>query len=285
MDCVTRLRQRGFQGYVHLKIMPGASDAAVEAAMAVATRVSINLEAPSARRLSRLTSTKSFQEILDKLRRIRALQAAHPRWVPAGQVTQFVVGGAGESDAEILDVVARLYRELGLKRVYYSAFTPVPGTALEGRAPTPPLREHRLYQADWLLRDYGFQREELVLDPDGNLPLAADPKLAWALHHPERFPVEVNTVPERELLRVPGIGPLSARRIVALRRTARIRSLRDLSRLGVAVSRARGFLLLDGKAPAPPVGERRQLRLPWEEDREGSGKPLGPEPALPRSVY
>src|SRR5690606_11422142 len=128
---------------------------------------------------------------------------------PAGQTTQFVVGAAGESDQEILSTTARLYGEVNLKRAYFSAFQPVPGTPLDGLSPTPAWREHRLYQADWLLRFYGFGFGDLIFDTTGNLPRAADPKLTYARAHPEEFPVEVNRAPRQELLRVPGLGPRS----------------------------------------------------------------------------
>lgn len=237
----------GFTGYVHLKILPGAERAAVERAAQLAHRVSVNLEAPNAERLSRLSASKRFEEdILQRMRWAREFMVAEGT-TSAGQTTQFVVGSADETDREILLTTARLYHELRLQRAYFSAFQPVPGTPLENRPPTPPLREHRLYQCDFLLRSYGFEYEELVFDRAGNLPLATDPKQLWAQHHRELFPLEINRADREELLRVPGIGPRSASRIVALRRGRAFRDLESLRRLGVVIQRAAPFVLLDGK--------------------------------------
>ncbi|MFQ6058783.1 MAG: putative DNA modification/repair radical SAM protein [Anaerolineae bacterium] len=238
-----------FRGYIHLKIMPGASSAAVERAMELATRVSINLEAPNQERLARLAPGKDFEaELLAPL--WRAKEIAQERGLaPAGLTTQFVVGPAGESDQELLSTTQRLYQEFGLARVYFSAFQPVPDTPLENHPPTPPLREHRLYQSDFLFRKYGFTIDELIFDAQGNLPMELDPKTLWAVSHPERFPVEVNRARKEELLRVPGIGPRSAARIVRLRRQGSFRSLGDLRRIGVVIRWAAPFILLDGRRP------------------------------------
>jgi predicted DNA-binding helix-hairpin-helix protein len=177
----------------------------------------------------------------------RLIDASGGRLAPAGQTTQFVVGAAGEPDQEILSTTARLYGELDLKRAYYSAFQPVPGTPLDGREPTPAWREHRLYQADWLLRFYGFGFDELIFDLDGNLPRKADPKMMYAQAHPELFPIEVNRAPREELLRVPGLGPRSVGRILRRRRQGALRELVDLGKAGVVVKRAAPFILLDGR--------------------------------------
>ena len=241
--------QYEFRGYVHLKIMPGASSAAVERAMELATRVSVNLEAPNQERLARLSPGKDFEaELLAPMRRAKEI-AQERGLAPAGLTTQFVVGPAGESDRELLSTTQRLYQELGLARVYYSAFQPVPDTPLEDHFPTPPLREHRLYQSDFLFRKYGFTLDELIFDAQGNLPAEMDPKTLWAVRHPERFPVEVNRASKEELLRVPGIGPRSVSRIVRLRRQGRFRSLGDLRRIGVVTRWAAPFILLDGRRP------------------------------------
>jgi len=169
--------------------------------------------------------------------------------------TQFVVGHAGESDRELLDRAQMLYREVRLARAYYSAFSPIRDTPLESAPPTDPRREFRLYQADWLLRYYGFAAEEIPFQADGNLPENLDPKAAWAQAHPERFPLEVNAAPLPELLRVPGIGPTSARAIVAARRQGRLRELGDLRKLGARADRAAPFVLLGGRRPPyqPPL--------------------------------
>jgi putative DNA modification/repair radical SAM protein len=238
-----------FRGYIHLKIMPGASPAAVERALELATRVSVNLEAPNQERLSRLAPGKDFEaELLAPMRRAREI-AQERGLAPAGMTTQFVVGPAGESDQELLSTTQRLYRELDLARIYYSAFQPVPDTPLENHPSTPPLREHRLYQSDFLFRKYGFALDELIFDAQGNLPTDTDPKTLWAVRHPERFPVEVNRASKEELLRVPGIGPRSAARIVRLRHQGRFRSLGDLRQIGVVTRWAAPFVLLDGRRP------------------------------------
>jgi len=249
----------GFRGYVHLKILPGAEEAEVERATRLAQRVSVNLEAPNPARLAILSGSKRFRE--DLLQRMRWADAYmhEPGAISTGQTTQFVVGAAGETDREILLTTSRLYRELRLARAYFSAFQPVPGTPLEGLPPTPTLREHRLYQSDFLLRQYGFVFDELIFDGEGNLPLTRDPKLLWAQRHPERFPLEINRAEREDLLRVPGIGPRSAGRILAARRERALRDLETLGRLGVTVGRAAPFVLLAGRRP--PV----QLSL-WGEE-------------------
>jgi len=185
-----------------------------------------------------------------------------PGLARAGQITQFVVGASGESDLDLLGTTARLYREIKLRRAYFSAFSPVPDTPLDHVPPVPLLRQHRLYQADWLLRFYGFSVDELAFDDQGLLPLAADPKLAWALRHPECFPLELSTAPPERLLRVPGIGPLSAKRIAQIRRTTAITDLAQLTRLGVAAKRAAPFLLLGGRAPVAAVSRPSRRRIP-----------------------
>jgi putative DNA modification/repair radical SAM protein len=249
---VELVRKRyAFSGYVHLKILPGASFAHVERAVQLATRVSVNLEAPNAERLARIAPHKDFAaNLLQPMHWAKSLiEASDGRLVPAGQTTQFVVGAADESDREILMTTARLYRGMGLARAYFSAFQPVVDTPLEGHPPTPPLREHRLYQSDWLLRQYDFTFEDLIFDEAGNLPREADPKMIWAQVHPERFPIEINRANREELLRVPGLGPRSVARILRLRRQGTFRTLTDLKKMGAVASRAAPFILLDGKRP------------------------------------
>lgn len=270
IDCVELVRRRyQFTGYVHMKMLPGASEAHIERVLQLAQRVSVNLEAPNAARLKVIAPRKSFFEELAEPMRIarRLIDASGGRLAPAGQTTQFVVGAAGEPDREILDTTARLYNELALKRAYFSAFQPVRGTPLEGLEPTPAWREHRLYQADWLLRFYGFRFEDLVFDSQGFLPRRADPKMMWARAHPELFPVEVNRASREELLRVPGLGPRSVERLLRWRRQDTIREVADLGRAGAMTARAAPFLLLDGVRPP------HQLPL-WESswDREFDGK-------------
>jgi len=242
------LRQRyRFPGYLHLKMMPAAGDDAIARAVALADRVSINLEAPTSLHLARLSSSKDLLgDLIGPLRRAQALAAAAGRSV--SRTTQYVVGAAGESDADILGTTARLYREFGLARAYFSAFRPVPDTPLDGVPPEDPLRQHRLYQADFLLRQYRFQVADLPLDERGRLPLRVDPKLAWARAHPESFPVEVNRAGREALLRVPGLGPRTVEALLGARRSGRLRDVADLRRLGPATLRALPWVTIDGRA-------------------------------------
>lgn len=236
-----------FNGYIHLKILPGVTPDYIEQAMRLADRVSVNLEAPDGEKLKRLSIEKDFEN--DLLRSIKYIKnfmekGLKPR---AGYTTQFVVGPAGESDKELILLVERLYKELGLKRAYFSAFQPVKDTPLEDHPPTPLIREHRLYQADFLLREYGFSANELVFNKEGRLYLPVDPKYAWAMNHPEFFPIEINTAEKEKLIRIPGIGPKSANRIIQFRKKEKIRDLETLKGLGVVIKRAKDFILLDGK--------------------------------------
>jgi predicted DNA-binding helix-hairpin-helix protein len=243
-------RKHEFRGYVHLKLMPGAEPAAVERALQLADRVSVNLEAPNSDRLARLSSTKQFtEELIAPLRAAQVLMRQQPALARTSMVTQFVVGAADETDREILTTSARLYRELGLARVYYSAFRPIRDTPLENHAPTDPRRELRLYQTDFLLRQYGFTFDELAFDESANLPLHTDPKTHWAQRHPESFPLDVQRADRHELLRVPGLGPKSVARLLALRRTHTFTRLRELELLGADAGRAAPFILLDGREP------------------------------------
>jgi len=240
------LRRRGFRGYIHLKILPGAESGQIEEAMRIATRVSLNLEAPNQERLSTIAPDKDFFELQEKLRLIRRLQDRGLR-PQAGVTTQFVVGAAGERDVEILSTVAELYRSHTLRRTYFSAYRPVPDTPLSS-PPASTLREHRLYQVDFLLRFYGFSLDEISFDENGNLPQLEDPKSVWAHRHPEFFPIEVNKADFEELLRVPGIGLKSAKRIIAVRRHSKLHNGRELQKLGVVMKRAAPFITIDGKA-------------------------------------
>jgi predicted DNA-binding helix-hairpin-helix protein len=244
-------RKYGFPGYIHLKLLPNAEPAQIERAVQLADRVSVNLEAPNPERLARLAPKKDFGTgLLETLRQAaRYIRAGEGRYVRAGQTTQFVVGAAGESDREILNTSQMLYDEIGLARAYYSAFSPVPDTPLESQPPASPLREHRLYQSDFLLRRYGFRMDELIFDEQGHLPLHTDPKTAWAEAHRELFPLELNRAPRELLLRVPGIGPRGARRLLDARRRGTLRSLSDLERLGIASEKAAPYVLLAGRRP------------------------------------
>lgn len=260
-------RKEGYRGYVHIKLLPGAEPAQVEAAARLANRVSINLEVPGDTYLRQLAKEKDFSgDLLPKLMLAgRLLRQARREWHPgrvrpAGTTTQFVVGPSGEKDREILGLVARLEKEELLHHAHFSAFQPVVGTPMEGEQPTPAMREFRLYQAEHLLRQYGFRFEEIPFDPDGNLTLDHDPKTAWALSHVEVFPLDVMTAPHELLLRVPGIGPKAALTLVQARRRSVIRGLEDLKRIGVDTQRAGYFLALRGRRLAPAL-PAHQLRL------------------------
>jgi predicted DNA-binding helix-hairpin-helix protein len=261
------VRRRGFHGYIHVKLLPGIERAQVEAAAALANRVSVNLEAPTDAYVRRLAREKDLSGDLLPTLELAGRLSLEARLDPrpdgprtAGTTTQFVVGAAGERDHEILRLVARLEERRLLHHAHFSSFQPVVGTPMEGAAATVPVRELRLYQAEHLLRRYGFRYDELAFEPDGNLALDRDPKTTWAVRHPEVFPVEITSAPYELLLRVPGVGPRAARALVAVRRTVVVREVRDLRRLGVDTVRAACFLALRGRRlagrPSP-----EQLRL------------------------
>ena len=246
----------GYRGYMHLKIMPGAEREQVVRTMQLADRVSVNLEAPNTKRLAKLAPLKEFtQELIQPLRWVHEIrQNSSPRDAWKGRwpssVTQFVVGGSGETDVELLSTTDYLYRQLRLSRTYFSPFSPVEDTPLENLPPTPLMRQHRLYQSSYLLRDYDFDLEELPFDPSGNLPTNIDPKLAWANSNLSEQPIDLNFADRRDLLRVPGIGPKSAKAILKARRNTRLHAIGDLIKIGVNPKRAAPFILLDGRRPA-----------------------------------
>jgi predicted DNA-binding helix-hairpin-helix protein len=255
------LRERHrFPGYIHVKLVPGGETAQIDRLTALASRVSLNFEAPCGASLSRIAPEKSFSTTLQNFERVRRLvvlereardhgrprDPLHPGGA-SGMTMQFVVGATPDTDRTLLDTISQLRSGGGVDHPHFAAFRPISDTPLEGAPAAPALREHRLYQAAYLLKSYGFTAEEVVYAPSGNLPLALDPKSAWALAHPEWFPVEVTTASYEELVRVPGIGPVAARRIVAQRTNAVIRGLADLRQLGVVTTRAGGFLMLKGR--------------------------------------
>ena len=260
LDAADVMRHKlGFRGYIHLKIMPGAERSQVERAMQLADRVSINLEAPTDIRLSKLAPHKQFTaELLQPLKwveEIRHTQPGYKGWNGhwPSSVTQFVAGGAGESDLELLTTTDYLYRQLGIRRAYFSPFNPILGTPLENQLPTPVIREHRLYQASFLLRDYGFDLEELTFGLDGRLPVQIDPKLAWAQKNLSEKPIEVNRAERFTLMRIPGIGPKGAEAIMKARRQAKIRDVTSLRKIGISAEQAAPYLLFDGRrAPYQP---------------------------------
>jgi predicted DNA-binding helix-hairpin-helix protein len=256
LDAAALLRHHyHFRGYLHLKIMPGAEQAQVERAMQLADRLSINLEAPNPRRLQPLAPQKQFEaELLQPLRWVEEVRQTQParfgwdgRW--PSTVTQFVVGAVQESDLEILTTTHFLMTKLHLRRTYYSAFSPVQDTPLENQAAEDPLREHRLYQASFLFRDYGFDLEEMPFTAAGNLPLDVDPKRGWAEINLKDDPVEVNRADQETLLRVPGIGPKSANTILTARRQGTLRSLHELQSIGIRTKGMEPYVLLNGRRP------------------------------------
>ncbi|MEE4112454.1 MAG: putative DNA modification/repair radical SAM protein, partial [Desulfobacteraceae bacterium] len=254
---VQMLRGQGFNGYIHLKCVPFASRRLIQQAGQHADRLSVNIELPSEASLMRLAQDKTYASVLTPMGVIRETivetradrkRLRHvPAFAPAGQSTQLIVGASPESDYEILNLADRLYRQQTLKRVYYSAYVPVGGS----RKPLPDLvepplrRENRLYQADWLMRLYGFSIDEVIDSASPWLDLTIDPKQAFARRHPERFPVDINTADREMILRVPGIGLKSANRIVHLRQKGRLR-LEHLRQLGAIVTRARPYIRCDG---------------------------------------
>jgi putative DNA modification/repair radical SAM protein len=260
-----------FRGYIHLKTIPDASEELLARAGRHADRLSINIELPTREGLASLAPEKDGAAIKRSMARIRiqiddAKEAARdkgassipgapprrvpaPRFAPAGQSTQMIVGADAACDRTILDTSATLYGAYRLKRVYYSAFSPIPDAAHTLPLAAPPLvREHRLYQADWLMRFYGFAHHEIVADATGMLALDVDPKLAWALAHRERFPVDLNTAPKELMLRVPGLGVRAVKQLLLARRVRRLRAA-DLVQLRVPRAKALPFVVLDDHRP------------------------------------
>ncbi len=256
---VVRLRtQYHFQGYIHVKAIPGANADLVHRTGLYADRMSINLELPTAEGLRMLAPNKNRKKILTPMRMIQALREENqnelmlyrhaPKFVPAGQSTQMIIGATPENDYQILSVAEGLYQKFGLKRVFYSAFVRVNDDAMLPALPGGPplLREHRLYPADFLLRYYGFLAAELLSEERPHFNILLDPKCDWAVRHLEQFPVEINRADYRTLLRVPGIGVKSARRIIRARKSASL-GFDDLKKIGVVLKRALYFITCGGK--------------------------------------
>lgn len=256
-------REYNFQGYIHVKAIPGANQELIKRVGFLADRMSVNLELPTAESLKLLAPHKTRKSILTPMRLVQNRMAENkqeivayrnaPRFVPAGQSTQMIIGATPETDYQIIKVAESLYQKFELKRVFYSAFVHVnedkalPAKTDEG---PPLLREHRLYQADWLLRYYHFQADELLSDKYPNFNVLFDPKCNWALKHLEQFPVEINRAEYRVLLRVPGLGYKSAARIVKARRLGTL-DFTDLKKMGVVLKRAMYFITCNGKMMYP----------------------------------
>jgi putative DNA modification/repair radical SAM protein len=263
-------QEHAFRGYIHLKTIPDADEALIAEAGRWADRLSINIELPTEAGVQKLAPEKDVRAIRRSMGRLRTrieeakAERNAPRFAPAGQSTQMIVGADGADDAAILGTSANLYGSYRLKRVYYSAFSPIPDASRAlPLAPPPLMREHRLYQADWLLRFYGFAVQEIV-EGGGMLPLDIDPKLAWALRHREKFPLDLNRAPREDLLRVPGLGKKAVDRLLVARRYRTIRT-DDLARLRVSLAKLLPFVVLPDHRP-------RGLDAPGLEAR------LRPEP-------
>ena len=260
----TLRQEHGFRGYIHLKTIPEADPWLIEQAGLWADRLSINVELPTVAGLARLAPEKSGTTIATAMGQMHEsiAQAREERrhFAPAGQSTQMIVGADDATDANVLETSATLYRSFAMKRVYYSAFSPIPEASAQLPLKPPPLqRESRLYQADWLLRFYGFSVEEIAGGGEnGMLSLDIDPKLAWALKNRHRFPVDINTADREMLLRVPGLGSRAVDRIVSTRRHVSLR-LEDLGRLTTGLRRARPFLIAADHSPAR-LDDRLDLR-------------------------
>jgi putative DNA modification/repair radical SAM protein len=272
------LREReGFNGYIHLKIIPGASDELTAQAARYADRLSVNLEIPSEQGLKHVAPEKSYQDAFDPMNRLRdgiaehteetqaarktPLRKAPKLFAPAGQTTQLVVGATPENDRQVLTLADGLYEQQKLKRVYYSGFVPIsPDPRVPQERTAPLVREHRLYQADWLLRFYGFGVDEIVTPEEPDLDVGVDPKAGYALRHPWLFPVDVNAAPYEMIVRIPGVGVRSARRIVSARRHAPLR-WEHLQKMGVVMKRAQYFLTVGAHKPRLLEHDPNQVRL------------------------
>lgn len=273
-----------FEGYIHVKAIPGASPVLIEKTGYLADRMSVNLELPTAEGLRKLAPHKSRRTILAPMRQIQTMRQENQydltvyrqssRFVPAGQSTQMIIGATSENDLQIISVTESLYQKFQIKRVFYSAFVQVnEDAALPALPGGPPLlREHRLYQADWLMRFYGFEASELLSEKRPNFNIFLDPKSDWAIGHLEQFPVEVTTADYHTLLRVPGIGVKSAKRIVKARRYGTL-SFDGLKKMGVVLKRAVYFITCGGRMYYPVrmeedaivrnllVGEKKDVRI------------------------
>lgn len=248
------LRHRyDFKGYMHLKIIPGASDAAIEEAISLASAVSLNIESPGKKRFALLSNKKDYErDIIRPLKFISRLTEKGNRYSNVKCTTQFIVGASDETDSEIIDYTFGLYNRLHFQRVYFSAYQKglgnpdIPGEKVSNSDPEQSfLREHRLYQTDFLIRKYGFTKQDILLDGHGNLRIDKDPKQVWADNHPEYYPVRVNTADREILLRVPGFGPHTVNNILKMRRYRRINSLNDIGLKGKRLQKVKRYVIFD----------------------------------------
>ena len=239
-----------FKGYIHLKIIPGASDAAIEEAVSLASAVSLNIETPGEKNLAKLSNKKRYiEDIIEPIKLISRLTSRGSRYEKVRQTTQFIVGAAGEHDSEIVKYMSGLYDRLRMHRVYFSAYQKglgdisIDGEKKESGNPTDIfMREHRLYQVDFLLRKYGFTGSDIIFERDGNLSLTIDPKEVWAKGHPEIFPMDINRASKTSLLKVPGLGPVTVNRIIKKRRMGKIRHIEQVGRVGLRLEKAQKYL-------------------------------------------
>jgi predicted DNA-binding helix-hairpin-helix protein len=240
--------RRGFKGYIHLKVIPGASAGAIEEAISLSTAVSLNIETPGAKHLAKLSTRKRFiEDIVEPIKLISRLTGRGNKYERVSQTTQFVVGAAEETDSEIVKYMWGLYDRLNLRRIYFSAYQKGLGDSSidEGKMENPHdvfMREHRLYQVDFLMRKYGFTESEIYFDKAGNLSLEIDPKEQWAKLHPGYFPININNASKYQLLRVPGLGDVTVSRILEQRKTAKIHNIEDVGRLGSRLKKASEYL-------------------------------------------
>ena len=258
IDTADIIRNRqGYRGYIHLKIMPGIEYDQLYRSMQLADRVSVNLEAPTSARLAELAPKKIFiEELVQMLQWAQQIRQNHRNQRLASSVTQFVVGAVGDTDLELLSMSDKLYSQAQLARVYYSAFGPVPGTPFENLPATEAIREFRLYQSSFLLRDYKWDVEELPFLRDGNLRTDVDPKQAWADEHLAHQPIEIMRAEREQLLRIPGVGPVGAEAIIRSRRRGSLSELVHLKQIGIRTPhKLAKYILLNGRQPA------RQLNL------------------------
>ena len=279
VEIARRLREdEHYGGYIHLKTIPNASDELVEKAGLYADRLSVNIELPTERDLHTLAPEKKKPQIESAMRDIRtkidenrsdiAKGFSAPKFAPAGQSTQMIVGATPTSDTEVLQTASQLYDASKLKRVYYSAYSPIPhaDARLPGKSP-PLVREHRLYQADWLMRFYEFDVDEIAAEPDGNLSLHNDPKLAWALANPQTFPIDINRAERKWLLRIPGLGVRNVNRILTIRRHTVLR-VADLKRMRVAWKRMSPFVTLVDHHPGHLLNDADRLRRRFDTPKQ-----------------